>query len=109
MVRVMTTEPEVLFIGDCQICGERDVSCRNHHIVPRRLLAILPKSRARRWEHQKIRICNRCNNYIHPENKLYLKILVLEQKLGYKMTDAELQIFKKEFSKDSESKELPEG
>jgi len=90
----MSTEPEVLFMGDCQICGDREVSCRNHHIVPRRLLAILPKSRARRWEHQKIRICTRCNNYIHPENKLYLKILVLEKKLGYKMNDSEVEAMK---------------
>jgi hypothetical protein len=89
-------EEEILHEGDCQICGARNVPCRNHHIVPRRLLEILPKSRARRWEHQKIRICNKCNAYIHPENRLYEKILILEKKLGYKPTNEELRTLKKE-------------
>ena len=86
---------EVVFDGDCQICGEREVSCRNHHLIPRRLLAILPKGKASKWEFQKLRICNRCNNYMHPENRLYRQIFALKKQLGYKLTEEEQAIEKK--------------
>jgi hypothetical protein len=35
----------------------------------------------KQWEHLKVVICNSCNNFFHPENKLYEKIRVIENKL----------------------------
>jgi RNase P subunit RPR2 len=82
---------EHLFTGDCQLCGKQNTPCRNHHMIPKRLLEILPKSKASIWEHQKVRICNRCNRFIHPENTLYRQIYILKKKLGYAVTTEEEQ------------------
>ena len=72
---------EITFNADCEICGEKDTPCRNHHLIPQRLLKILPMNRVKRLQHMKLRACNSCNNYIHPENKLYARINELEEKV----------------------------
>lgn len=69
-------EKEITFRDRCDICGE-DGECRNHHWVPKRLQNILNKKQRKKWEHFKSKICNKCNDYIHPENKLYERIEVL--------------------------------
>lgn len=73
---------EITFNSDCEICGRKDTPCRNHHLIPQRLINTLPPDRMRRFEHMKLRICNSCNGYIHPENKLYNRIHVLEEMLN---------------------------
>jgi len=45
---------EITFISNCRICGAKNVSCRVHHLIPQRLLAILPKTKVREWEFQKV-------------------------------------------------------
>jgi hypothetical protein len=74
---------EITFQGQCEICGRKNTPCRNHHVVPRRLLAIIPKNRAHKFEFWKIRICNSCNNQFHIENKFHKRICLLEQILEY--------------------------
>lgn len=72
---------EITFISNCDLCGERDVQCRNHHLIPQRLLNILPLNRKKRWQHMKVVACTKCNGYLHPENKLYRTIEDLRSKL----------------------------
>ncbi|MEK6886830.1 MAG: hypothetical protein AABW88_03280 [Nanoarchaeota archaeon] len=72
---------EITFNADCEICGTKDTPCRNHHLIPQRLLNVLPMNRKKRLEHMKMRACNKCNGYLHPENKLYERIEVLEKKV----------------------------
>jgi DNA repair photolyase len=68
----------ITFIANCEICPRKNVPCRNHHFVPQRLLRTLPLELQRRWEYMKVRICNSCDKYMHPEEHLYLKIKYLE-------------------------------
>jgi hypothetical protein len=44
-------------------------------------MKILPKNLAKGLEFQKIRICNSCQGYFHPEESLYFKINFLEEKI----------------------------
>jgi hypothetical protein len=74
---------EITFFGDCEICGTRNTAVRVHHLIPQRLLKILPIKMKKRWEYQKVKACNKCNSYIHPENKLYETIIQLKKQLGY--------------------------
>ena len=80
---------ETLFNGDCELCLRKDTPCRNHHLVPVRLIKILPYRIAKEWNRKKVRICNSCNIYMHPENKLYKQIAFLKQQLGYKLKEVE--------------------
>jgi len=79
----MELTKEITFNANCQICSKKDVPCRKHHLVPQRLLNILPIKNRKKWEHLKVVACDKCNRYFHPENKLYQKISVLENKLGF--------------------------
>jgi hypothetical protein len=72
---------EITFQGDCEICPRKDTPCRYHHFVPQRLLKILPQRFAEKWKFMKVRICNSCNNYFHPENSLYNRIEFLLNKI----------------------------
>lgn len=72
---------EETFTADCCLCGAKDVPCRNHHLIPQRLLNILPISRRKRFKFQVIKACNRCNRVLHPENKLYERINVLVKEI----------------------------
>jgi len=78
---------EITFQSTCDVCGKVNQPCRNHHLVPQRLLRNIPISRANRWKHTKVIICNSCNGYFHPENKLYEQINVLRKQLGYKIKE----------------------
>lgn len=78
---------EITFNSNCELCNRKDTPCRYHHLIPQRLIKILPKGKAKHWEHSKIRICNSCNNHIHPENKLYRQIEELKKQLGYKIEE----------------------
>jgi hypothetical protein len=69
---------EITFIGKCEICGKKEAQCSNHHLVPRRLLNILPKQKIKQYEFWKVIVCTTCNKYFHPENKLYERITLLE-------------------------------
>lgn len=69
---------EITFNANCEICGRKNVPCRKHHLVPQRLLKILPFKRKERWERMTVIACNSCNCHLHPENKLYNRIKVLE-------------------------------
>lgn len=66
---------EITFIADCEICGKKNKQCRNHHLIPRRLLKILRKSKARKWWKMTVIACDKCNRYLHPENVLYQQIM----------------------------------
>lgn len=94
---------EVTFVGDCEVCGRKHQPCRNHHVVPRRLLSVIPKNRARKFEFWKIRICDSCNNYFHVENKFWHKIQLLEKIIKFKGIDIEKTI--KELKADEEKKD----
>lgn len=83
---------EITFNADCEVCRRKDTPCRNHHLVPQRLLRILPVSWTKRWEFQKVRICNSCNSYFHPEEHLYFKIKWMENKI--KELEAEINKLK---------------
>lgn len=72
---------DITFIADCQICPRKNVPCRQHHFVPQRLLKKLPFGLAKRWEFQKVIICNSCNGYFHPENHLYEEIEYLKNQI----------------------------
>jgi len=94
----MGTDHEIVFKADCQVCGRKDADCRNHHLIPRRLLATLPFNRQKQWKHLQVRICSSCNSYIHPENKLYKKIIILKKQLGYKLSEEEQEVEKSDES-----------
>jgi hypothetical protein len=72
---------EKTFNSTCEICKRKDTPCRKHHIIPRRLLKKLPLELTKKWEYQKLIICNSCQGYFHPEQKLYRHIFVLEDKI----------------------------
>ena len=74
---------EITFISICEVCGKRDVPCRNHHVSPQRLLKTLTFEKVKQWRYQTIRICNKCNGYMHPENHLYEQIIYLKKQLGF--------------------------
>jgi len=78
---------EHTFTARCDLCHKQDRACRNHHLIPMRLLNILPKNTYLRWFKQTIVVCSSCNNFIHPENKLYGRINFLEEKCGFRITD----------------------
>jgi len=78
---------EKTFEGRCDLCHKTHRACRNHHLIPQRLLKILPKNSYLRWFKQTIVVCSKCNSYIHPENKLYERINWLENQLGLRQTD----------------------
>jgi transcription elongation factor Elf1 len=77
----MEDNKEITFEANCQICGTKNVSCRNHHLVPQRLLKQLPFNKVKRWEHLKVIACDNCNRFFHPEAHLYKKIIYLENKI----------------------------
>jgi hypothetical protein len=78
---------EITFIARCELCHKADRPCRNHHLIPMRLLKRLPKNTYLRWFKKTIIVCNQCNGYIHPENHLYQRINYLEGQLGMRLTD----------------------
>lgn len=78
---------EMTFQARCELCHRLDQPCRHHHLIPQRLLAILPKNSYLRWFRQMIIICGKCNGYIHPENHLYKRVNYLEEQLGLRQTD----------------------
>jgi hypothetical protein len=71
----------ITFKGVCEVCDRHDVDCHNHHTIPKRLLDIIPVKKAKYWENRQIRICVRCNKFMHPENTLYAKIEGLKREL----------------------------
>jgi hypothetical protein len=72
---------EIRFISNCKVCGRKQVMCRNHHLIPKRLLATLPLKQQKKWRYQIVVICDKCNRFIHPENVLYRKIKGLMKEL----------------------------
>ena len=78
---------EITFIDNCEICGKRERPCMNHHMIPRRLLNIIPKNRARKYEYWRVRICEKCNKFFHPENRWYKKMQMLEAVLKHNNID----------------------
>jgi hypothetical protein len=88
----MSEGEEITFVGQCEVCGRKQIPCRNHHMVPRRLLAIIPKNRARKFEFWKLRICDSCNKYFHVENKFWKKIQLLETIIKFKGIDIQKTI-----------------
>jgi hypothetical protein len=78
---------EITFNADCQICDRKNTPCRMHHLIPMRLIKILPMRKAKYWKLQTLKVCNSCNNHLHPENKLYEQIKVLKEQLGYRISE----------------------
>lgn len=89
-------DKEITFNGTCGVCGRKNVECLMHHLIPRRLLNIIPKNRARKFEHQKIIICIKCNNYFHVENKLYRRINLLERIIAFEKVNIQKTLQKME-------------
>lgn len=85
---------EILFQGDCQLCLRKDTPCRNHHLIPVRLIKILPHKTTNEWKRKTIRICSSCNSYIHPENKLYKTIAFLKSQIGFQLNEREEYVMK---------------
>ena len=83
---------DITFIANCEICGKKDVSCRGHHMIPQRLMNILPKKRVKQYNFWKLKVCDICNNHFHPENKLYEKIRILEKVIKCQLITNELVI-----------------
>jgi hypothetical protein len=78
---------ENTFQGNCDICGRKDTAVHFHHLIPQRLLDRIPIHLKKRWSLQKVKACNSCDSVLHPENKLYQKIVVLEKKLRGKTNE----------------------
>jgi len=72
---------EITFRSQCEVCGKKDVQCRKHHLIPRRLIKILSNRKAKKWMKRTVLACDKCNRFLHPENLLYKQILILKQQL----------------------------
>ena len=72
---------EITFQATCEICGHKNVPCRNHHLIPKRLIKILKRNKAKKWSKKTVIACSKCNRFLHPENILYKQILILKQEL----------------------------
>lgn len=81
---------EILFNANCELCERENTPCRNHHLIQQRLLKTLTFRKQKQWKFMTVRICNSCNGYVHPENKLYKQIAYLKTQLGYKLTEEEI-------------------
>jgi len=80
----MIITEEITFQAKCDICGYKNVPCRRHHLIPRRLIKILSRKKAKKWSKVTVIACNKCNRFLHPENMLYKQILLLKQQLEAK-------------------------
>jgi len=74
--------PEITFIDTCDLCGMKKVQCRNHHLIPRRLINIIHPKKMRYWKLQVVKACDRCNLFLHPENKMYGQIRALQYEIA---------------------------
>lgn len=73
---------EITYLGNCQICYKKDVQVRMHHLIPQRLMNIIPTRYSKQFEYMKYRVCDKCNRFFHPENMLYAEIKYLKDKIN---------------------------
>lgn len=79
--KYVANDGEIRFSGDCEICHNKTVPVRNHHLIPQRLLNNIPQRFAKQWRRNTVKVCDRCNKYIHIENSLLRDLHMLRAQI----------------------------